>query len=239
MNVKLSADDSVIYNSDESGRPADYPVMPTLGEREKGTIVEIFQLLAVNDSIYAEIPATDFYKGGPGLPPSIDSTTTMKISLGLIDILNPEERMNYMTELSSKLKEKQKAKDLEVIKEYIASEGLENVQSTESGIHYIVNQEGEGDSPTATDAVKVHYEGRLLDGTKFDSSLDRGEPITFPLNRVIPGWTEGVQLMTVGSKYTFIIPSTLAYGERGTPGIPANSVLVFDVELLDINPENE
>ncbi|KRS20125.1 MAG: FKBP-type peptidyl-prolyl cis-trans isomerase [Alishewanella agri] len=110
----------------------------------------------------------------------------------------------------------------------------EGVSVTESGLQYEVLQAAEGAKPAATDTVKVHYTGTLTDGTKFDSSVDRGEPVEFPLNRVIPGWTEGVQLMNVGSKFRFTIPSELAYGERDMGTIPPNSVLVFEVELLDI-----
>ena len=99
----------------------------------------------------------------------------------------------------------------------------------------MVEKEGEGTSPAATDEVTVHYTGRLLDGTVFDSSVNRGEPATFPLNRVIPGWTEGVQLMKEGAKYTFFIPSDLAYGPQGIPGaIPPHSTLVFEVELIKV-----
>ncbi|HET9483491.1 MAG TPA: FKBP-type peptidyl-prolyl cis-trans isomerase, partial [Xanthomonadales bacterium] len=95
--------------------------------------------------------------------------------------------------------------------------------------------EGKGPKPAATDQVKVHYVGTLLDGTKFDSSIDRGEPATFGLNGVIPGWTEALQLMPVGSKYKLYVPSNLAYGDRGTPGpIGPNATLVFEVELLEI-----
>lgn len=108
------------------------------------------------------------------------------------------------------------------------------VTTTESGLQYEVIQAAEGAKPTATDTVKVHYHGTLTDGTVFDSSVERGEPIEFPLNRVIPGWTEGVQLMNIGSKFRFTIPSELAYGERDMGTIPPNSVLVFEVELLDI-----
>lgn len=111
------------------------------------------------------------------------------------------------------------------------------VMTTPSGLQYEVVQEGTGKSPLATDKVKVHYHGTLVDGSVFDSSVDRGEPITFPLNGVIPGWTEGLQLMKEGGKYRFYIPSDLAYGDQAMGNsIPAGSTLIFDVELLEVNP---
>ncbi len=108
------------------------------------------------------------------------------------------------------------------------------VKSTASGLQYQVVTEGKGAKPVASDTVKVHYEGKLLDGTVFDSSKQRGEPATFRLDQVIPGWTEGVQLMPVGSTYKFVIPSKLAYGPGGTGPIPPNATLMFEVELLEI-----
>jgi FKBP-type peptidyl-prolyl cis-trans isomerase len=109
------------------------------------------------------------------------------------------------------------------------------VKTTSSGLQYLVLEEGKGKSPKATDTVLVHYKGNLLDGTEFDSSYKRNEPISFPLNGVIPGWTEGVQLMKEGGKIRLFIPSNLAYGSRGAGGvIPPDSTLVFDIELLKV-----
>jgi len=109
------------------------------------------------------------------------------------------------------------------------------VKELPDGLQYMVMKEGTGPMPVATDTVKVHYHGTLIDGTVFDSSVERGEPAEFPLNAVIKGWTEGLQLMKVGSKYKFFIPSELGYGDRAAgPKIQPNSTLVFEVELLSI-----
>lgn len=110
----------------------------------------------------------------------------------------------------------------------------EGVQVTDSGLQYEVLEEGDGDSPGADDRVQVHYVGTLIDGTQFDSSRDRGQPATFPVSGVIPGFSEGLQLMQVGSKYKFYIPADIGYGERSSGPIPANSTLIFEVELLDV-----
>ena len=111
------------------------------------------------------------------------------------------------------------------------------VITTSSGLQYEVLEEGSGDKPSPTSQVKVHYKGTFVDGKTFDSSYDRDEPVTFPLNGVIPGWTEGVGLMSVGSKYKFAIPYELGYGEQGNRAIPGKSTLVFEVELLEILPD--
>jgi FKBP-type peptidyl-prolyl cis-trans isomerase len=112
-----------------------------------------------------------------------------------------------------------------------------NIKTTASGLQYEILSPGKGTAkPTATDNVTVHYKGTSLDGKEFDSSYSRGEPTSFPLNGVIPGWTEGVQLMTEGAKYKFYIPSNLAYGENGAGGsIGPNETLIFEVELIKIN----
>lgn len=111
----------------------------------------------------------------------------------------------------------------------------EGVHTTESGLQYEIVQQAEGAQPKANDTVRVHYTGTLIDGTVFDSSVERGEPVEFPVGAVIPGWVEALQLMKVGEKYNLYVPSELAYGAQSpTPAIPANSVLLFEVELLSI-----
>lgn len=138
----------------------------------------------------------------------------------------------YLEELSRKAAEAAQS----VGKKFLEENGKkENVITTASGLQYEVEKEGTGAQPTAEDEVTVHYTGKLLDGTVFDSSVSRGEPATFPLNRVIPGWTEGVQLMKEGGKYRFYIPSDLAYGPNGIQGaIPPHATLIFDVELIKV-----
>ncbi|MCE5224339.1 MAG: FKBP-type peptidyl-prolyl cis-trans isomerase [Porphyromonadaceae bacterium] len=138
----------------------------------------------------------------------------------------------YFMEASAKQATKAKEEGDKFLAENKTKEG---VITTESGLQYKVITEGKGVKPTATDKVKVHYKGTLLDGKVFDSSIERGEPAEFGVGQVIKGWTEGLLLMPVGSKYTFWVPSELAYGERGAgQDIKPNSVLVFEVELLEI-----
>ncbi len=128
-------------------------------------------------------------------------------------------------------------KNLEEGQAYLAkNKNVSGVITTESGLQYSVMKDAQGAKPSAEDQVKVHYHGTLIDGTVFDSSVERGEPSTFALNRVVRGWTEGIQLMPVGSKYKFVIPSELAYGLNPRQGGPIgpNMLLIFEVELLEI-----
>lgn len=155
--------------------------------------------------------------------------------------ISPEEAQklinDYLEELQNKATATAKAEAQVFLDENAAKEG---VKVTASGLQYKVLKEGEGIRPTAEDEVTVHYTGKLLNGTVFDSSVSRGEPATFPLNRVIPGWTEGVQLMNEGAKYEFFIPSDLAYGPQGIPNvIPPHSTLIFEVELIKVNKKSE
>lgn len=131
----------------------------------------------------------------------------------------------------------QAKKNAEAGRQFLALNGKKDgVTTTASGLQYEVISEGKGPKPKAEDTVRVHYKGTLLDGSTFDDSIARGEPVVFPLQRVVPGWREGLTLMPVGSKYRFWIPGELGYGEEGTPGGPIgpNATLVFEVELLGI-----
>ena len=209
-----------------------------------------------------EVPASDFEKQsyalgnnmGAGLKVAQIEFDSPQFNAGFYDALEGEQRMTQedmqaaIVALQTSVQEKQVAAQLEKVEanKAAATEALassasaEGVVTTESGLQYKVLVAGEGDKPSAEDVVTVHYEGRLLSGEIFDSSIQRGEPATFPLNGVIAGWTEALQLMSVGSKWQLTIPPELAYGERGAGAmIQPNSVLVFDVELLSIEEQAE
>ena len=140
---------------------------------------------------------------------------------------------DYFQKLSTEKQEEANEKEQAYLTENAAKEG---VMTTESGLQYEILSSGNGKKPNAEDKVTVHYHGMLTDGTVFDSSVDRGEPASFPVNGVIPGWVEGLQLMSVGDKWKLTIPSNLAYGERGAGGvIGPGETLIFEVELLSID----
>jgi FKBP-type peptidyl-prolyl cis-trans isomerase len=165
---------------------------------------------------------------------------------GTDSLMTAPELQQAMKDFQSRAQERMVAKQKEAATENSAkgtaflneNKGKSGVQTTPSGLQYQVLTEGTGPKPKASDTVTVNYRGTLIDGTQFDSSYDRGQPVTFPLNGVIPGWTEGLQLMNVGSKYKFFIPSELAYGERSpSQDIPPNSTLIFEVELISIGDQ--
>ena len=162
---------------------------------------------------------------------------------GNVPLLTKDERKDAFQKLQASIRNKQQEQSKENLK--LAEEFLEknkisdsDIKETPTGLQYRVVREGTGRSPTSMDQVQVHYEGRLLDDTVFDSSYEKDEPAVFRLNRVIKGWTEGLQLMKAGAEFEFFIHPKLGYGQRGNQNIPPNSALIFKVELLKIFEKN-
>ncbi|MDC3115791.1 FKBP-type peptidyl-prolyl cis-trans isomerase [Bacteroidota bacterium] len=173
----------------------------------------------------------------------LDSINSFYISKGFQDVfenkdlaINIEESNKIIGEYFNKkqdAKNQRLAIDSKIFLEQ--NKQKDGVMTTVSGLQYLILSEGKGNNPNLNDNVTVHYHGTLIDGTIFDSSVDRKQPATFPLNGVIPGWQEALQMMSVGSKWKIFIPSELAYGESGAGAIGPNSTLIFEVELLSIN----
>ena len=154
-------------------------------------------------------------------------------------IMDKNQRREMMVALQTHIRDKAKDagnSNLKAADDFLLKNKKDNsdIKETPTGLQYRVLHEGDGESPGETDRVKVHYAGRLINGDEFDSSIKRGEPSSFGLNQVIKGWTEGLQLMKVGSKFEFFIHPKIGYGTRVKPNIPSNSLLIFEVELLEI-----
>jgi len=179
----------------------------------------------------------DFQNKGFTVKPELLAQGIKDVLAGQETLMTVEEVQQTIAELQKVLKEKISTKNVAEGKTFLeANKKKDGVKVTASGLQYKVLKAGEGKKPGPESNVKVNYKGTLVDGTVFDSSYKRGKPASFQVGRVIKGWVEGLQLMNVGSKYQFVIPAELAYGERGAgPVIGPNSVLIFEVELLEIN----
>lgn len=210
-------------------------------------IDEVFSNLKKGDSVVVKAAAEKVF--GPNLPPFLALGQDVTISIGVIEILKEEVFQDYFNDLFEASQKKQTDTDIKIIEDYIAENNL-NASKTESGLHYVIEEEGDGPEVNQGDTVAVNYTGYVLDGTVFDTSLEEVarannkfmegrpyEPIEFQVGtgRVIPGWDEGLQHLRKGSKAKLLIPSTLAYGnQQVSPEIKANSVLIFDVEVTDV-----
>jgi len=210
-------DGTVFDSSYDRGKPETFPV----GRLIKGW-VEALTLMKEGDKWKLTVPS-DIGYGVAGVPGLIPSNATLTFEMELLRITSIEEYIADMKKPQSDFLVENAKKDGVIV--------------TDSGLQYSVVRDSDGDKPKSiSSTVTVHYQGRLIDGEEFDSSYKRGRPSSFALDRVIAGWGEGLQHMTIGSKYTFFIPADLGYGEGGTPSgsVPPFATLIFDVELLEI-----
>ena len=236
-SLKRTPNDSVLFDSKLNSEDGTGTVRYILPKSSfPGSLEDAITMMAKNDSAAFIISADSFFlktNKMQALPPFAKPGDKLLVTIKMMEIKTKKD-----------LDENQKKQEAEIAKmgeaekpkldQYLMENKITTVP-TASGLIFIETQKGKGSAhPKATDEVTVHYTGTLLDGTKFDSSVDRGQPATFPLSQVIPGWTEAIQLMTKGSKAKLVIPSNLGYGPRGAGGqIPPFSSLIFEVELLD------
>lgn len=234
---KLKSNDSVLVNSSlvsQDGTGITQFILPK--STFVGSLEDAMSMMAKNDSASFIVSADSFYtktQRAKELPPFMKPGDFIQVDIKMVDIKTKKELEENQKKQQIEM-EKMAAAEKGLLDQYLADNKI-TTAPTASGLIFIETQKGKGGAhPTATDEVTVHYKGTLLDGTKFDSSYDRNEPAKFPLNRVIPGWTEGIQLMTKGSKAKFIMPSMIGYGAQGMgQQIPPFSSLIFEVELLD------
>lgn len=237
--IYLLNNDSVIFNSIEANQPVYLELMPSEFE---GDIYEGLSLMAQGDSATFIINAEDFFlktAQAPQLPPFVQATDDIYFNVRMVAAMDEEEYMEDQKRMAEELiKEGQVREEQEgvLLEAFLQEQGID-VEPMESGLIFVEIQRGTGQAVQEGSTVAVHYEGRLLDGTVFDSSLERGEPIEFQIGvgQVIPGWDEGISVMRQGGKAQLIIPSYLAYGEHGAGNIiPPFSTLIFEVELVEV-----
>ncbi len=225
FHLKLkNSKDSVLKNSYLEGAPVVAQVQKA---QFKGAFEQGLLLLAKGDSATFFVPVDSLFKGYPQLPPVFTKGTDVRFTVRVIDVQTEAEFQVSRT----KNGEKQKTTDAGVIAAYITKNNLTNVQKTESGLNFVVTTIGNGPQVTAGDSITVKYTGKLSSGKVFESNVF---PLQVGRGMVIPGWDEGLQKFKQGGKGTLLIPSGLGYGDQGNPTIPANSVLVFDVEILTV-----
>lgn len=222
--ITSTANDSTVFSTyDIGGEPVSINVKDG---GMNASMMRAFMLLGEGDSSTIFIPENLVFENEKR-PPYIKDGDYMKYQIKVLEVWTKAK-------LEQKRMEQAKTDEMLIV-DYLAANNLESIK-TASGLHYVVTEQGDQPKPQKGQEVSVHYAGKLLDGTEFDNSFKRGEPIEFPVGtgRVIKGWDEGLQLINVGSKATLLIPSGLAYGERGAGGgkIPADSVLIFDVEIV-------
>lgn len=255
INMTYSTeDDSLLFSTIEQGGPV--PIQ--IDSSAQGQIYELFSMLKEGDSVVSEISAQEVFVNtfNAPIPDFIDSLSNITFNIGVDDLMNEEDFRAYQMEMMRKQQEDmlaQQSEQMEVdsakIEQYLEQNNIE-AQTTDSGLRYVIEQEGSGVQPSPGDSVFVNYSGHVLDGAYFDTSIESVAreqglyneqreygPLAFPIGQgiVIPGWDEGISLLNEGGKATLYIPSPLAYGPQARGDvIKENSILVFDVELVDV-----
>ena len=212
-------------------KATDAPKSPSISNTTLSTLAD-----TVSYSIGINIANNLAKDGFSDIRPDAFALALEHVLGGKETLLKPNEAQSVLQTYFEQLRQETLGKNLKEGEAFLeGNKKKEGVQVLESGLQYIVLKEGDGKKPKASDKVSTHYHGTLIDGTVFDSSVDRGEPVSFPVNGVIKGWTEALQLMPTGSKWRLFVPPGLAYGERGAGGtIGPNATLIFEVELLGI-----
>ncbi|MBE0639458.1 MAG: FKBP-type peptidyl-prolyl cis-trans isomerase [Bacteroidales bacterium] len=233
LRLTYGTPDTVYYSSDMN--PGGNMMLPMSKPQNEGDLFEALAMMHLGDSASFMVNAETFFlktAGFPEIPAFAAGVEKLLFNVSLDKIQTEAE---IQAEFEAEMLEAQADEDIK-IQEYLTANNI-NSAPTESGMYYIEQVKGTGAAPEVGDKVKVHYTGTLLDGTKFDSSVDRGQPFEFTLGvgQVIKGWDEGIAMMNIGSKGKFVLPSRMAYGERGAGrDIPPYAPLVFEVELLDV-----
>lgn len=224
--------DSVIFSSYEQGKPFHIPLAESA--HKGGSLEEAFSLMAKGDSMTFYVSADSLYQHTfkSGRPEFLPAGSQVKFHVKMIEFMDRDA-------MEKKLKDDAQAevmKERNTLMEFARSKNLD-ARFTASGLCFAVEKASSGKQPKLGDTVSVHYTGRFLNGESFDSSVERNEPLQFVLgaSMVIPGWDEGVALMREGEKFRLLVPAALAYGEQGRPGIPPNSILIFEVELVKVH----
>jgi FKBP-type peptidyl-prolyl cis-trans isomerase len=218
-----------------NAQPVKTPVKPTAAKPK--TALPILKNINDSASYAVGVSVANFYKqqGITKMNTSLVSKAINDIMTGKKPLLDDNEANNVMNSYMSRLQAEKSKPTIEAGQKFLAQNKLKpGVKTTPSGLQYEIITEGTGIKPTTMDTFVCHYRGTYINGTEFDASYNRGQPLQMALSQVIPGWTEGLQLMSVGSKYKFYIPYNIAYGAFDYNGIPGGSMLIFDLELLDV-----
>ncbi|MGB3585375.1 MAG: FKBP-type peptidyl-prolyl cis-trans isomerase [Tunicatimonas sp.] len=240
MYMKYLKDDSLLFPPEGMTDP-----IPVQFVSDTANLVfEAFGMLKKGDSTHFQVSAEELFVKTfqAQIPPGIEAEAPITFQIGVEDVMSPEDFQAYQMEQMRKQQEDMMAQQTEqlsadslIINDYLAENSID-AQTTDSGLRYVITEEGSGVQPSVGDSVFVHYRGKFLDGTEFDASYDRGDPLGFALgqSQLIQGWHEGIALLNKGAKATLYVPSSLAYGPQSTGPIAPNSVLIFDVELVDV-----